>query len=187
MWQKYSGEILSITLSLSAPRWIWWGKGSFFNYIDKNVAHLSFSRLTLIGMRKGTFLPLSFLECILSAEFLSDISKLFWRCKNWHQSGKFDTLPSSLSLIKMPQFDTKECKDEHFSRFHSWGMRVEEFLVEPMRLATEQIFNLIFRSFGQFFDVSNHFYIRCQTNCFIYWILVSLWPKGKNLFSGLSS
>ena len=32
--------------------------------------------LTLIGMRQGTFLPLSFLDQTLSAEFLPKISKL---------------------------------------------------------------------------------------------------------------
>jgi hypothetical protein len=38
----------------------------------------SLSNLTLIGMREGTFHPLSFLDQILSAKFLSKISKLFW-------------------------------------------------------------------------------------------------------------
>ena len=37
--------------------------------------------LTLIGMRGDTFISLSFLDQILSAEFLSKISKLFWRWK----------------------------------------------------------------------------------------------------------
>ena len=37
------------------------------------------SLLTLIGMREGTFIPLCFLDWILSAEFLSKLSKLFWR------------------------------------------------------------------------------------------------------------
>ena len=37
--------------------------------------------LTLIGMREVTFHPLSFLDQILSAEYLSEISKLFWRWK----------------------------------------------------------------------------------------------------------
>jgi hypothetical protein len=35
--------------------------------------------LTLIGMMRNTFIPLSFLDQIFSAEFLSKISKLFWR------------------------------------------------------------------------------------------------------------
>ena len=35
--------------------------------------------LTLIGTREGTFHPLSFLDQILSAEYFSEISKLFWR------------------------------------------------------------------------------------------------------------
>jgi hypothetical protein len=38
-----------------------------------------FTLLTLIGMREGTIHPLSFLDQILSAEFISKISKLFWR------------------------------------------------------------------------------------------------------------
>ena len=36
---------------------------------------------TLIGMWEGTFLPLFFLDWILSDEFSSKISKLFWRWK----------------------------------------------------------------------------------------------------------
>ena len=43
--------------------------------------------LTLIGMRKGTFFPLSFLDLTLSADFLSKISKKFGG-ENWHQSSK---------------------------------------------------------------------------------------------------
>ena len=35
--------------------------------------------LTLIGMRGDAFISLSFLDQILSAEFLSKIPKLFWR------------------------------------------------------------------------------------------------------------
>ena len=35
--------------------------------------------LTLIGMRGDTFISLIFLDQILSAEFLSKVSKLFWR------------------------------------------------------------------------------------------------------------
>ena len=37
--------------------------------------------LTLIGMRQGTFYLFSFLDQFLAAEFLSKISKLFWRWK----------------------------------------------------------------------------------------------------------
>ena len=108
MWQEYSWEILSITLSLSAPRWIWWGKGSFFNYIDKNIAC---SRLTLIGMRKGTFIPFSFLDWILSAEFLSKTSKLFWRWKLtsiwliWHPAKLIESYEKCSNLaLKMSIF-----------------------------------------------------------------------------------
>ena len=35
--------------------------------------------LTLSGLREGIFHPQSFLDQILSAEYLSEISKLFWR------------------------------------------------------------------------------------------------------------
>ena len=49
--------------------------------------------LTLIGMRGDTFISLSFLDQILSADILSKLSKLF-DDENWHQSGYFDTLPS---------------------------------------------------------------------------------------------
>ena len=54
--------------------------------------------LTLIGMRQGTFTPLSFLDWILSAEFLSKISKLFWRWKLtsirfiWHPTKLIESL-----------------------------------------------------------------------------------------------
>ena len=37
--------------------------------------------LTLIGIRYDIFMALFFLEQILSAEFLSKVSKLFWRWK----------------------------------------------------------------------------------------------------------
>ena len=43
--------------------------------INEQVLH----RLTLNGMRQGTFYPLSFLDQTLSAEFLPKMSKLFWR------------------------------------------------------------------------------------------------------------
>ena len=56
--------------------------------------------LTLIGMREGTFHPLPFLDQILSADFLSKLSKLF-EVENWHQSGYFNTLSSLLSLLKV--------------------------------------------------------------------------------------
>ena len=42
--------------------------------------------LTLIGMRGDTFISLSFLDQILSADILSKLYKL------WHQSSYFDTL-----------------------------------------------------------------------------------------------
>ena len=55
--------------------------------------------LTLIGMRGDTFISLSFLDQILSADFLSKLSKLF-EGENWHQSDYFDTLPRLLSILK---------------------------------------------------------------------------------------
>ena len=57
--------------------------------------------LTLIGMRSDIFISLSFLDQILSADFLSKLSKLF-EGENWHQLGYFDTLPCLLSLLKIP-------------------------------------------------------------------------------------
>ena len=80
-----------------------------------DVCWWRFIYLTLIDMRGDTFSSLSISDQSLSAEFLSKISKLFWG-ENWHQSGWFDTLPSSCSLIKMP---LDGAKDEHFSCFHS--------------------------------------------------------------------
>ena len=51
-------------------------------------------------MRGDTFISLSFLDLIFSADFLSKRSKRFGG-KNWHQSGYFDTLPRLLSLLKV--------------------------------------------------------------------------------------
>lgn len=53
----------------------WWMRYSPLLYSEER--NLSHSALTLIGMRKGTFHPLSFLDQNLSAEFLSKNSKLF--------------------------------------------------------------------------------------------------------------
>ena len=67
--------------------------------------------LTLIGMRGDTFISLSFLDQILSAEFLSKISKLFWRWKLtsigliWHSAKLIE------SYKNMP---LGSVKDEHF-------------------------------------------------------------------------
>ena len=57
-------------------------------------------------MRIDTFISLSYLDWILSAEFLSKLFKLL-RGESLHQSGYFDTMISSLSLTK----------DRHFSFF----------------------------------------------------------------------
>ena len=64
--------------------------------------------LTLIGMREGTFIPLYFLDWILSAEY-------FWRWKwtsiglIWHPDKVIE------SYKKSPQ--AGGAKDEHFSCF----------------------------------------------------------------------
>ena len=52
-----------------------------WNLIELGVVHQLHHTdiLTLIGMRGDTFISLSFLDQILPAEFLSKISKLFWR------------------------------------------------------------------------------------------------------------
>ena len=47
--------------------------------LGKNINEQVLHRLTLIVMREVTFIPLSFLDWILSAEFSSKTSKLFWR------------------------------------------------------------------------------------------------------------
>ena len=69
-----------ITEALQWRRKVWKSGGpcdtnwrSFFPYLCQN--------LTLIGMRGDTFISLSFLDQILSAEFLWKISKLFWMLK----------------------------------------------------------------------------------------------------------
>ena len=40
-----------------------------------SAGNMANCQLTLIGMREGTFIPLYFLDWILSGEFLSKISK----------------------------------------------------------------------------------------------------------------
>ena len=56
--------------------------------------------LTLIGIRVDTFISLSFFDQILSADFWSQLSKLFGS-ENCYQSDYFDTLSSLLSLLKV--------------------------------------------------------------------------------------
>ena len=51
---------------------------SLFEIDPRGVCKWRHHLLTLISMREGTFHPLSFLYQILSAEFLSKISKLVW-------------------------------------------------------------------------------------------------------------
>ena len=87
---------------------------SWHGYLDPTAIHPA-----LIGMRGDTFISLSFLDQILSAEFLSKNSKLFCRWKLTSIG-----LIGSLSLIKIPIGGNK---DEHFSCFHSscqWGLRM---------------------------------------------------------------
>ena len=52
------------------------------------------------NLARDTFIPLFFLDQILSANFFQKFPNFFGG-KNWHESGYFDTLPSSLSLIKV--------------------------------------------------------------------------------------
>ena len=77
-------------------------------------------------MRRDTFISLSFLDQIMSAGFLSKISKLFGRWKSssirliWHPAKVIE------SYKKMP---LGGAKDEHFSCFHSschWGLRIKQ-------------------------------------------------------------
>ena len=71
----------------------------------------------LIETREGTFNLLSFLDQILSAEFLSKNSKLFWREKLtsigliWH--------PDKLIQPPFKKMPLGGAKDEHFSCSHS--------------------------------------------------------------------
>jgi hypothetical protein len=78
-----------------------------------NANNLTFKfLLTLFGMGGDTFIPLSFLDHILSADFFSKISKLFWRWKLtsiglfWHSAQLIESSYKGGS------------KDEHFSCFH---------------------------------------------------------------------
>ena len=95
--------------------------------------------LTLIGMRGDTFTSLSFLDEILSAEFLSKRSKHFGG-KNWHHSGYFDTLPSLLSLLNVALGASKNGHFSFFQRscqlglsendadtFYSWKLTIDYF------------------------------------------------------------
>ena len=56
--------------------------------------------LTLSGMEQGIFTPMSLLDHILSAEFFSKISKLFWRWKLrsiglfWHPAQLIESFKS---------------------------------------------------------------------------------------------
>ena len=74
-------------------------------------------------MRGNTFIPLSFLDQILSAAFLSKISKLFWRWKLtsirliWHPAKLMESHKKMLN---------GGVKEEHFSCSHSscqWGLK----------------------------------------------------------------
>ena len=94
---------------LTEQRWQWVDYNGIW-LVVLVVSFLFQSCLTLIGMRQGTFHPLSFLDQTLSAEFLPKISKLFWRWK----------LTSIAGLIWHPDKlieSYKKCgaKDQHFS------------------------------------------------------------------------
>ena len=53
----------------------------FLKNIDLNVCHLYWIVLTLFWHGREYFYPLVLFGSVLSAEFFSKISKLFWRCK----------------------------------------------------------------------------------------------------------
>ena len=55
------------------------GQGSFVHPTYSTLPPTATNPLTLIGMKEGTFHPLSNLEQILSIDLLNKISKLFWR------------------------------------------------------------------------------------------------------------
>ena len=56
--------------------------------------------LTLYGMGHDIFIPLSLLDQILSVDFFQKFPNFFGG-ENWHQLGYFDTLPRTVSLIKV--------------------------------------------------------------------------------------
>ena len=72
--------------------------------------------LTLIDMRDDTFISLSFLEFQLN--FYQKFPN-FLEGENWHQSGLFDTLLSSLSLTK----NALRCIFLTFIAQYQWGLR----------------------------------------------------------------
>ena len=53
--------------------------------------------LPYLALGGDTFIPLLFLDQLLSADFFSN----FFGAENLHQSGYFDTLPSTLNLMKV--------------------------------------------------------------------------------------
>ena len=109
--QRELGLKKSFTVQLSKCNF------TYFLFTGKNwllelfSGHIEDLFLTLIGMRGDTFMSLSFLDQILSAEFLSKNSKPFWKWK----------LPS-LGLIWHPAKLIESYKKytyEYFSCFHS--------------------------------------------------------------------
>ena len=56
------------------------------------------SPLTLFGTGGDTFIPLSLLDQILSADFFQKRPNFFGG-ENWNQSGYFDTLPSEFLVL----------------------------------------------------------------------------------------
>ena len=91
-------------------------KNAFMEALQSCLASIILSNrlLSLFGMEGDTFIPLSFLDQIFSAHFFSKIS-IFCGGENWHESVYFDTLPSSLSLVKVAH---RSSNNELFSCFH---------------------------------------------------------------------
>ena len=75
-------KFLSVSLSFYRYKTIFYQSKLFWTGpnvgdFSKKIDLQKDKALTLIGMREGTFIPLSFLDLTLSAEFLSKISKKF--------------------------------------------------------------------------------------------------------------
>ena len=111
-FQKYHGEIRGIwrwkcylllyNLVFNSRMLPVCSKPRTYNFFQSYFAVLEIGNYFLgyyvDGLHGG---PLVLSVLVESADFFSKISKLFWRYihKNLHQSGHFDTLPSSLNLI----------------------------------------------------------------------------------------
>ena len=102
---------------INSPQWNKWAR--IVCKHSKAVWKITHAALTLIGTREGTFHPLSFLDEILSAEFLSQISEFFWRWKL--TSNRLIWHPAKLNThwFLWKEIPLGGAKAEHFFCFYS--------------------------------------------------------------------